>query len=538
MAEHALFQWPRWALHGADRLALILEEPAAGGQPAAPRLRQRSWGELAQQVQQLAAELHAAGFVPGDRLVHASGNSGCGVLIALASLAIGTIEVPLDPATDPATAQALAQAVGGRWWHRSRHSRSAVKQGSRHAPRVVSQPAADMPTPAAAAAALLQLHAQRRAEEPALILFTSGTGGKSKAVTLSRHNLASNAATKLQAVPQSPQDLRLGLLPICHAYARTCDLGTWLLSGCGLALTSGWEGWQRVAPAVRPTLVNTVPSVAARLLSDLPEVAAEPGTAAAQASRRAWQQASRQAWRRRPEVSRLRLLGCGGAALPAADFARFAALGVTVIQGYGMTEAAPVICSATPHNPRPGWVGRPVQGWQTRIDDDGRLWVRGDGMMIGYWNDPEETSRRVVDGWLDTGDLVEVDPADGQLRILGRADDRITLPNARKIHPGPIEQRVLGLPGVLHALLVPSGRHVELWIDVAPRWRSQPVDWAAQVARLLGDLPSWQRPRRVRLFAVPLAEIPGALTRKGTPVRAQVIRSGLLQASSEGWRGR
>lgn len=506
MVEHSLFQWPRWALRRPDSVALILEEPSVSDAPAAPRwLRQRSWGELVQQVQQLAAELQTAGFVPGDRLVHASGNSERGVLIALASLAIGTIEVPLDPTTDPATAQALAQAVAGRWW-----------QGSGHAPSAAGQFTADEPAPPAAATALLQLHAQRRGEEPALILFTSGTGGKSKAVTLSRHNLASNAAAKLQAVPQTSEDLRLGLLPICHAYARTCDLGTWLLSGCGFALTSGWEGWQRVAPAVRPTLVNTVPSVAARLLSDLPEAATEPGPPAAEAFRRAW--------RARPEVSRLRLLGCGGAALPTTDFARFAALGVTVIQGYGMTEAAPVICSATPHNARPGWVGAPVQGWQTRIDNDGRLWVRGDGMMIGYWNDPEETSQRIVDRWLDTGDLVEADPVDGQLRIIGRADDRITLPNARKIHPAPIEQRVLGLPGVQHALLVPSGRHVDLWIDVCPQWKSGQVDWDARVAELLADLPPWQRPRCVCLFAVPLAEIPGALTRKGTPVRAEVIR--------------
>src|SRR5690606_14037724 len=91
--------------------------------------------------------------------------------------------------------------------------------------------------------------------------------------------LASNAAAKLQAVPQLPDDVRVCLLPICHAYARTCDLATWLLSGCSLAITSGWDGWQRVAPLVRPTLVNTVPSVALRLLSQWP--AAEADSAAA-----------------------------------------------------------------------------------------------------------------------------------------------------------------------------------------------------------------------------------------------------------------
>src|SRR5690606_21302345 len=87
-----------------------------------------------------------------------------------------------------------------------------------------------------------------------------------------------------------------------------------------------------------------------------------------------------------PELSRLQLLGCGGAALPAEAFAAFAERGVSVIQGYGMTEASPVICSASPDNAQPQRVGPLVDGWESRVEADGRLWVRGDGVMLGYWN--------------------------------------------------------------------------------------------------------------------------------------------------------
>ena len=96
-----------------------------------------------------------------------------------------------------------------------------------------------------------------------------------------------------------------------------------------------------------------------------------------------------------------------------------------MIQGYGLTETSPVICSAGPGNAAPGLVGGFVEGWEHQIRD-GRLWVRGPHLMLGYWGDPLATKARLdSDGWFDTGDLVELDAAFGQLRILGRADDVI-----------------------------------------------------------------------------------------------------------------
>jgi long-chain acyl-CoA synthetase len=484
----ALFQWPRWAFSFPDQTALSYASPDN-------QLIDLSWGDLVQAVDALCHRLIDLGLHPGDRIVHRCGNTIDGVFVALASAALGTIEVPLEPTIDHVKFQAVIDQVGGR---------ELGDEVCRDLFRNQTDPSAGS-SAVCCAQSLVNRQSRHADDSPSLILMTSGTSGRSKAVTLSRRNLSTNAMAKLAAVPQTSDDLRLTLLPICHAYARTCDLGTWLLSGSRLAISSGWDGWQRLAAQVRPTLVNTVPSIAMRML-DLPPTS--------------------------PETSRLRLVGCGGAALPADAFERFRWRGITVIQGYGMTETSPVICSATPENARAGFVGTPVAGWQTRVDAEGRLSVRGEGVMVGYWGDAASTAQRCSDGWIDTGDIVEVDPTDGQFRILGRADDRITLSNGRKLYPLPIEQRVMLVPQVRHAILVADDRHTELWIDIEgcddpdsyKILDASGIDsWGNRIARELYDLPTWQLPRRVYMMPTALADMPGMLTAKGTPVRSRVI---------------
>lgn len=483
--EQSIFSWPTRADSCSGNVALIFES----GDGELGRL---TWLDLTVAVFGLCEALDQAGFVRGERLVHRCGNTVEGVMIALASAIVGTVEVPLDPSGRPADHDRLCGMVQGRKLPPGLFS--GIVDGLNRGLRL---PAAPTGGSRGMAGRLLDRLASHAASDPSLILFTSGTGGRAKAVTLSRGNLSSNAAAKCKAAPQSADDVRLTVLPIYHAYARTCDLGAWLLSGGTLAITAGWDGWRRVAARVRPTLINTVPSFAMRL-AGLPAGAAE--------------------------TARLRMLGCGGAALSADVFDRLSARGITVIQGYGMTEASPVICSATPADPRPGFVGRPVSGWQTRVGPDGRLWVRGDGVMIGYWDGDGLTTEAIFDGWLDTGDIVEIDPADGQFRILGRADDRITLSNGRKVYPMPIEQRVMRIAGVLHAIVLGEGRHIEVWIDIDPEQSAAGEDeWTARVAAVVDDFPDWQRPRRVAIIPRSLESLPGLLTAKGTPVRHKVL---------------
>ncbi len=445
----------KWAGE-AERPALVYVDSIGDVQTS-------SWRQLVGDVAGLLSAIDKSGFLPGDCLAHSFGNTRAGVLVALASLIAGTIEVPSQDADigryfDP---DAIDLAAPLDYSHFSRFANR-------------EQPFAP--------------------DHPALVLFTSGSTGEPRGVTLSRQNLFSNARAKLLAAPQFTSDVRITVLPICHAYARTCDLMTWLLSGCTLAITQGWDGWQQLAPTVRPTLVNTVPSFASRLID-------QSGS---------------------HDLGGIRMLGCGGAALSTASFAWFHEQSITVIQGYGLTEASPVVCSATPLNSRPSFVGCPVDGCQTRVHGDGQLEVRGIGVMLGYWNDVAATNASIRDGWLQTGDCVEIDPLDGQFRILGRTDDRITMSNGRKFFPGPIEQRIVALPGILHAMLTARDRHIELLIDVDARLCNLDTS-LAEIEKAIRDVPAWQRPRSIRVSPRPFADIPNAITAKGNLRRQAII---------------
>jgi long-chain acyl-CoA synthetase len=403
---------------------------------------------------------------------YASDNSLGDVLTALACPIIGAMEVPVDHRLG-SRAKRQASSVGGLWL--DKHDLTFGNDRFANDPLQRIQAAV----------------ADIRSDASALILWTSGTTKDPKAVTLTHRNLLGNAQAKLTAVPNAMDDIRLTSLPLCHAYARTCDLGTWLVSGCTLALGLGFDAWRHLGPNVRPTVANVVPSLA-KLLSE-----ADIATVG---------------------IDRLRLLGCGGAAMSAHDFQAWRDRGVTVIQGYGLTESSPVICSATPDNATAGLVGKFVDGWDYEIRDH-RLFVRGCHVMAGYWKDENATKQRVVNGWLDTGDLVKIDPPTGQLQILGRADDVIVLDNGHKVHPQSIEQEIRRIEGVRHALILAKNGSIEAWIDA-----DKSNDWAAQIEQHLQNRPRWERPAAVHLFNRPLSSDAGDLTVKGTIQREQVTK--------------
>ncbi|GAA5510772.1 class I adenylate-forming enzyme family protein [Novipirellula caenicola] len=455
----------------ADSVALITWEN--------DQVCSRSWRELASLVQTTAAyldDLFASSPSLPRRIGYLSGNTVDDVLLTLAAARIGAIHVPISRRTNPAHHQACWDRVGGHW----------IDEEAFVAVRYVN--VADN-----------AFFADREAIDPksaALILWTSGTSGTAKGVTLSHETLVKNAYAKLKAVPQSPADVRLTSLPLAHAYARTCDFGTWLLSGCTLVLTYGYAGWKQMATHVQPTLANVVPSLANRLLDE------EPNSFG---------------------LSALKILGCGGAGLTRETFDRWAERGVTVIQGYGCTETGPVICSATPAEPIAGLVGRPVEGWEIDIRD-GRLFVRGDHVMLGYWNDPEATAQRIDrNGWFDTGDVVEVDPQSQQFRVLGRSDDVIVLPNGHKIFPASVEQRVNRVVGVRHSMLVYRDHSLQLWLDLHQDADRCEID--DSVRQLLAEEASWQVPDQLLYFSPSLSAIRDELTAKGTICRSRILEN-------------
>jgi long-chain acyl-CoA synthetase len=463
----------------ADAVALIV--------PIGDSPRSFSWRQLGQMIAPVVGNLDRVWrdqpTIP-RRIGHASDNSLADVLVALASMATAAVEVPIDHRLEADDIEARWKRIGGHWLGPQQRDELIAKALAATSDR---EPLIEL-------AGLSESEGRSRGDpdQPSLVLWTSGTTGTPQGVKLSQRNLCGNAAAKLGAVPQTVDDVRLCALPLCHAYARTCDFGTWLLSGCTLALTLGFEGWQELAPSALPTLANTVPGLSDRLLR---------GDA------------------RGLGLQRLRLLGCGGAAMSKRSFGAWKDRGVTVIQGYGLTETAPVICSATPEDAQSGLVGKFVAGWEHEIRA-GRLFVRGPHNMLGYWGDETATAAKIDGlGWLDTRDLVEIDATTQQLRILGRADDVIVLASGRKLNPWPLEHELEQVDGVRHAMLVGRCGRLELWID-----HTDGFDRASLMSALRAR-PSWQQPSRVSRWEPPLSIAAGELTAKGTKRRKRITEN-------------
>ncbi|MEM6979842.1 MAG: AMP-binding protein [Planctomycetota bacterium] len=326
----------------------------------------------------------------------------------------------------------------------------------------------------------------------ALTLRTGGSTGTPLGVMLSHANLFRNATAKLKAVPQHYDDLRWTILPITHAYARTCDLGTWLISGCRLRIGLGRGDLPSGTESTYPTHINTVPTIAQTIVDQLRN------------NHPAWQ--------------RLRVVGCGGAAISQRLLDQFRDHRIDVIQGYGLTETSPVIASEVVDESLPrrlaGIVGKPVEHVETRIQDD-RLWVRGPGNMIGYENDAALTEQRIDSaGWLDTGDRVRVQP-DGSLQILGRDDDVIVLPTGHKVDPVTIERFAYDVDGVQRAVMLMIDDRLTLAVE------ADTIDTSALHTAINPHLPPGICCDVVKLEP-PLSRQSGELTIKLTPNRNQI----------------
>jgi long-chain acyl-CoA synthetase len=229
---------------------------------------------------------------------------------------------------------------------------------------------------------------------------------------------------------------------------------------------------------------------------------------------------------------RLRLAICGGAALPP-DVARlFISLGLPLLQGYGLTEASPVLTVNTLTSNRPDTIGLPLPDVELRLADNGELLARSPGVMIGYWQNAEATAAVLdADGWLHTGDLAA--ERDGHWFITGRLKDIIVLANGEKVPPVDVEHALMLDPLIHQALLVGEGRpylaavlvlHRKPWAELArgldldpndPAALAHPAAEQAVLARTeaaLHAFPGYARLRRVHLTVEEWTESNGLLT--------------------------
>lgn len=434
---------------GVDRAASV-----ALAARTAEGWQELTYAELDQQSSAVHAQLARAGVDAGDRVIISDEPSPAWVAVLLGVWRAGGIAVPVDPRLTDAE----MRAITGRC-----HPALVIVDAARS---VADAQLAGTP-PAAVG---------RRMSDPALLVWTSGTTGKPKGVTLTFGNIAYDVRSAVATQRLAPSDRWLSVLPLHHMLELSCALLSSLACGAELSFA------QTLLPAEivglmqerRTTHVMTVPLLL-RLL--------------------------------RPAIARCgvrpRVLFVGGAPLPSGTIESYAELDIPVYQGYGLTETSPLIAANSPDHDRPGSVGRPLPGTEFRVDETGELQVRSPAVMAGYWEDDASTDAVVVDGWFATGDLGFVD-AEGFVHVTGRAKNLIVLESGKKVQPEEVEAALHASPLFAEVCVVgvPSHRDrdsgaQDVCAVVVPCSTMSDDEAAAEVTRASADLSGHKRPTAV-----------------------------------------
>ena len=315
------------------------------------------------------------------------------------------------------------------------------------------------------------LDALRRAERddlPALepdavaaMYFTSGTTGKPRCVMLTHRNMGSQVSAVTEAIPLTERDVGLSLLPLSHTFEMMTYVAGALHCGGTLYLNESVRTVKKNLREKRPTILVTVPLLLQSLRKEILNTARRQGREAAlrrslrlsAALRRIGLDRSSRLFGELHALlgGRLRTVICGGAALDAELLRFFDALGIEVLQGYGITECSPVVSVNRPGENVIGSVGRCLSCCELMLD--GReICVRGENVSPGYYKDPEATAESFRGGWFHTGDLGRLDRR-GNLFFEGRIKTMIILPNGENVSPEELEEKLYQAEGILDAVV-------------------------------------------------------------------------------------
>ncbi len=475
-----------------------------------------SWADTARETARWQTALAGESLQPGDRVAVLLRNCPEWVQFDQASLGLGLVVVPLYTDDRPDNAAYIMEDAGvklllvqdaGRWKRLAPAvasnqvlQRVVLLEAGRDAPRLLQEDgrlrAASDWLPAAG-----DLRERRGdARELASIVYTSGTTGRPKGVMLSHHNILSIAHASIQCLGCYREDVFLSFMPLSHTLERTNGYYLPLMAGASVAYARSIAQLADDLQTIRPSVLIAVPRIFERVYGRISEQM-DKGPPFA---RWLFQQAVNVGWkhfeyrqRRRgpaPELlawpllrklvaekvtarlgGRLRLTFSGGAAL-SPDVARtFIGLGLPILQGYGLTETSPAVSVNRIDDNRPSSVGIPLPGVQVSIGEDDELLVKGPGVMLGYWNNPNATADMIdSDGWLHTGDQVRIE--DSHIYITGRIKDIVVLSNGEKVPPGDMETAMVLDPHFEQAMVVGEGKpylgalvvlNRDLWPDLA-----------------------------------------------------------------------
>ena len=289
---------------------------------------------------------------------------------------------------------------------------------------------------------------------PASLIYTSGTTGRQKGAVLTHGNFMANVKSIASAIHIQPNDNFMLVLPLHHAFAFTCNLLVPLYVGCQVSLVENLRTIKDNMKDCSPTVLLAVPLLLEKMLARVMD-----GVESHAVGRWMYRLGLAKVVGRKVVEGlggALRLVVSGGAPIRPSTLQTWEKLGITVVEGYGITETAPVLTVNPPEAPRIGTVGLPLDGVDIRIDQPngegvGEIVVRGENVMQGYYNHVEETAKVLVDGWYYTGDLGYLDHA-GYLVINGRKKSLIVNREGKNIYPEEVERQAQKSRYVLECL--------------------------------------------------------------------------------------
>jgi len=391
------------------------------------------------------------------------------------------------------------------------------------------------------------------------IIYTSGTTGNPKGVMLTHNNLVSNIIGTTSIIEISSKDELLSFLPLCHSFERMAGYYTAMACGCTVSYAESIDTVRDNLIEIRPTIVTTVPRLFERIYSRVkqqvensPQARQKIFNWALEVGKRYMEDkkqnragvvlkgqhalADKLVFSKLKERTggRIRFFVSGGAALARELGEFFEALGIIIVEGYGLTETSPVITANRLDDYKFGSVGKPIPGVEVKIAKDGEILVRGPNVMKGYYNNKKATEETIdKDGWLYTGDIGVFD-GDGHLMITDRKKHLFVSSGGKNIAPQPLENLFLQSKYIdqfvligdkrmfLSALIVPDYDALKEYADShkLPYKTKEDLTKIPEVHKLIDDdirhlqkdLANYERVRRFAILERPLSIEEGEIT--------------------------
>jgi len=527
--------------------------------------------EVYRRVRALARALQEWGIERGDRVALLSENRWEWQITDFAVLAIGAVDVPIYPTlTTEQIGELLHDSAAKVAIVSTRAMFDKVEpfMGKAGLEHVVMMDTVQVPPDAVIFSMLTQsmdaiVHERdpefdaevlsAKPEDLATLIYTSGTTGEPKGVMLTHGNIASNVSYTTRDFGFGRGDSSVSYLPLSHITARALDYAMFF-NGAQVAYCNQFDKLIQALKQVRPTIFVGVPRVYEKIRQGVEQKSAaskmkkgiltwavkqgEPHRELVHDRKRpgalTWKIANKLVYSKIHEAfgGRVGSFISGGAPLGAETGDWFASVGISVLEGYGLTETSPVIAINTPGVHRMGTVGKRLPNVECKLAADDELLVRGPGIFKGYWHKPEAT-REVIDaeGWFATGDIAKID-GDGFLSITDRKKELLKTSGGKLIAPQPIEGKLKTNMLVAQAALV-GDKHKFISVLISPNFAAL-EDWARQQGIGAGTRRELVADGRVTaLYGEIVAKVNGTLANFETMKRFRVVADEWLLETGE-----